>query len=110
MGFSRQEYWGQLPFPSPGDFPDLEIEPCFPALQADSLLSAPPGKLKLAQMSESLQAGRQQILRMFRSSEPSRIVPLKSQKLQGDLEAYAEGVRLVGKTMIRGETGDIHFP
>ena len=27
MGFSRQEYWGQLPFPSPGDLPDPEIEP-----------------------------------------------------------------------------------
>ena len=27
MGFSRQEYWSQLPFPSPGDLPDLETEP-----------------------------------------------------------------------------------
>ena len=37
MGFSRQEYWSGLPFPSPGDLPDLGIEPEFPALQADSL-------------------------------------------------------------------------
>ena len=29
MGFARQEYWGGLPFPSPGDFLDLGIEPCF---------------------------------------------------------------------------------
>ena len=37
MGFSRQEYWGGLPFPSPGDLPDPGIKPWSPALQADSL-------------------------------------------------------------------------
>ena len=44
MGFSRQEYWSALPFPSPGDIPDPEIEPLSPTLQADSLLSELPGK------------------------------------------------------------------
>ena len=44
MGFSRQQYWSGLPFPSPGDLPDPGIEPGSPALQADSLLSEPPGK------------------------------------------------------------------
>ena len=39
MGFSRQEYWSGLPFPSPGDLPDPGIEPWSPALQADSLLT-----------------------------------------------------------------------
>ena len=42
MGFSRQEYWSGLPFPSPGDLPDPGIESRSPALQADSLLSEPP--------------------------------------------------------------------
>ena len=37
MGFSRQEYWSGLPFPSPGDLPNPEIKPGSPALQADSL-------------------------------------------------------------------------
>ena len=37
MGFSRQEYWSGLPFPSPGDLPEPGIEPRFLALQADSL-------------------------------------------------------------------------
>ena len=37
MGFSRQEYWSGLPFPSPGDLPNPGIEPGSPALQADSL-------------------------------------------------------------------------
>ena len=38
MGFSRQEYWRGLPFPSPGDLPDPGIDPASPALQANSLL------------------------------------------------------------------------
>ena len=41
MGFSRQEYWSGLPFPSPGDLPNSGIEPGFPALQADALTSEP---------------------------------------------------------------------
>ena len=32
MGFSRQEYWSGLPFPSPGDLPNPGIEPWSPAL------------------------------------------------------------------------------
>ena len=44
MGFSRQECWSGLPFPSPGDLPDPGIEPRSPALQADALPSEPPGK------------------------------------------------------------------
>ena len=44
MGFSRQEFWSGLPFPSPGDLPDAGIEAGPPALQADSLLSETPGK------------------------------------------------------------------
>ena len=46
MGFSRQEYWSGLPFPSPGDLPNPGIEPGSPALQADTLTSEPPGKPK----------------------------------------------------------------
>ena len=42
--FSRQEYWSGLPFPSLGDLPKPGVEPEFPALQADSLPSEPPGK------------------------------------------------------------------
>ena len=47
MEFSRQDYWGGLPFPSPEDLPDPGIKPRSPALQADTLLSEPPGKLKI---------------------------------------------------------------
>ena len=44
MGFSRQEHWSGLPFPSPGGLPNPGIEPRSPALPADSLPSEPPGK------------------------------------------------------------------
>ena len=40
----HKEYYGGLPFPSPGDLPDPGIEPRPPALQADSLPSETPGK------------------------------------------------------------------
>ena len=43
-GFSRQEYWSGLPFPSPGYLPDPGIKPRSPALEADALTSEPPGK------------------------------------------------------------------
>ena len=45
MGFSRQEYWSGLSFPSPGDLPQPGIKPGSPALQADSLPTELPGKL-----------------------------------------------------------------
>ena len=44
MGFSRQEYWSGLPFPSPGDLLDPGIEPGYPEFQADALTSDPPVK------------------------------------------------------------------
>ena len=44
MGFSRQEYWNGLPFPSPEDLPDPGIEPRSLALQVDSLPTELQGK------------------------------------------------------------------
>ena len=43
MGFSKQECWSGLPFPSSGDLPDPGIKPGSPALQADTLPSEPQG-------------------------------------------------------------------
>ena len=45
MGFSKQEYWSGLPFPSPEDLPDPGIKLRSPALQADSLLFELQGSL-----------------------------------------------------------------
>ena len=46
MGFSRQEYWSGVPFPSPGDLPNPGIKPGSPAFQADALTSEPPKVFK----------------------------------------------------------------
>ena len=43
MGFSRQEYWRGLPFPSLGALPDLGIEPLSPALAGRFFTIEPPG-------------------------------------------------------------------
>ena len=42
--FSRQEYWGGLPFPSPGDLPDPGIEPISPALAGEFFTTGTTGK------------------------------------------------------------------
>ena len=44
MGFPRQEYWSELPFPSPWDLPDPEIKSTCPALDGRFFTTEPPGK------------------------------------------------------------------
>ena len=44
MGFSRQEHWNGLPFPSPGDLPDPGMEPRSPVLIGRFFITEPPGK------------------------------------------------------------------
>ena len=46
VGFSRQEYWSGVPFPSPEDLSKPGIEPKSPTLQVDSLPAKLPGKPK----------------------------------------------------------------
>ena len=46
MGFSRQEYWNGLPFPTPGNFLDLGTESAFPALEG-RFFTTSPGKPKI---------------------------------------------------------------
>ena len=48
MGFSRQDYWSGLPYPSPGDLPNPGIEPDSPALAGEFLPLAPLGKPETA--------------------------------------------------------------
>ena len=54
MGFPRQEYWSGVPFPSPGDLPDLGIKPRSSVLQTGSIPSEPPGKLPKSLLSNQL--------------------------------------------------------
>ena len=55
-GFSREEHWSGLPFPSPGDLPDPGIKPRSPALQTDSLLTELHGKPQILQYFHSIQS------------------------------------------------------
>ena len=57
MGFSRQEYWSGLPFPSRGDLPDPRIKPASPTLQADALPSKTPGKPNIQRKTGLFQEG-----------------------------------------------------
>ena len=73
MGFSRQECWSGLPFPSPGDLPDPGFELGSPSLQADALPSEPPGKpLELEDRTiEITQSGKQKLDLQKSESEQS---------------------------------------
>ena len=44
MGFCRQEYWSELPFPPPGDLPDPGLEPASAVLAGGSFTTEPPGR------------------------------------------------------------------
>ena len=67
MEFSRQEYWNRLPFPSPGDLPDLGIEPRSSALQADSLPAELQGKPTFTSL----------LLVIFQNPQHNYVLPLK---------------------------------
>ena len=65
--FSRQEYWGGLPFPSPGNLPNPGIKTRSPALQANSLPNELQGKPLVAiilTMDEESEAYREIYLRL----------------------------------------------
>ena len=71
IGFSRHEYWGELPFPSPEDLPDSGIQPQSPAMQADALSSEPQGSCYTAKFWGNLlhcMDNTQSILRFLRHS------------------------------------------
>ena len=65
IGFSRQEYWSGVPFPSPGDLPNPGIEPRSPALQADSLPSGPPEKLWIHRPTETIHSLMKYLLKAY---------------------------------------------
>ena len=69
MGFSRQEYWSELPFPPPGDLSCPGTEPRSPALQADSLLPEPPGNPNKIQLKQDFK------------TEPSHLSLIQSFKM-----------------------------
>ena len=93
MGFSSQEYWGGLPFPSPEDLPNPGIEPGFPALQADALPTEPPGKLKRREAK-----GREEERHAHLNAEFQRIARRDKKGFLSDQCKEIEGNNGMGKT------------
>ena len=70
MGFSRQENWNGLPFPSPGDLPNPGIEPGSPAMLADSLTPTHTMNAKSPQSCPTVRPHRRQPTRLPRPWNP----------------------------------------
>ena len=77
MGFSRQEYWSGLPFPSPGDLPDPGIEPGSPTFQADALTSEPPGK-PIDEVRNSKLSSRQSSYSVFNRTTSAHLLQISA--------------------------------
>ena len=71
MGFARQEYWSSLPFPSPGDLPDPEIEPTSPALAERFFTTEPPEKPHEDFTSEETEAQKDEFFLQYSCLENS---------------------------------------
>ena len=84
VGFSRQEYWSALPFPSPGDLSHPRIKPTSPALQADFL---PPGKEYACNIGDL-----GSIPRWGRSPEEGNSYPLQYSSLEKSTDYMVHGV------------------
>ena len=69
MGFSRQESWSGLPFPSPGDLPDPGFEPGSPALQMESLPSDLRGKPAFKYVSDGASLVAQSVMNLLAVQE-----------------------------------------
>ena len=99
MGFSRQEYWNGVPFPSSGDLPDPGIEPRSPALQADALPSEPPGKnIWMKVKEESEKAGLKLNIQKTKITASDHIT---SQQIEGEkVETVTDFIFLAPKSLL----------
>ena len=99
MGFSRQEYWSGLPFPSPGDLPDPGTEPGSPALWTDDLhLShqGSPQRIKIEIERVSNNANKLRVRKREKLSISGSLGPIKWQDSKQNSYA-SQVVQLVKK-------------
>ena len=104
MGFSRQEYWSGLPFPSSGDLPTPGIEPWSPTLQADALPSEPPGKSTEGKLGLILMGRAMLSKSLIQFSVPSLLFDLKPNYGGGNWESQFLG-KLIGSLGVPKERG-----
>ena len=93
MGFSRQEYWSGLPFPSPGDLPDPGIKPRSPALQTDALPSDPPVKAIYDKPAKNIILNGEKLKAFPLRSGTRQVYPLSSLLFNIVLEVLAIATR-----------------
>ena len=102
MGFSRQECWSGLPFPSPGDLPDPGVKPWSPILQADALPSEPQGSpnvsYTVAQIVKNLPAMPEVWVRLGRSPGERNGNPLQYSCLKNSTDRGAWWATVHGVT------------
>ena len=102
MGFSQQEYWSGLPFPSPGDIPDPGIKPGSPTLQADSL----PSTLVCVFERDLHPVPGTELLWSFLSDESNKVIfcSVNEVSLRKPLGTWRMGASCQGNHVIRSGT------
>ena len=113
MGFSRQEYWIGLPFPSPGDLPHPGIEPRSPALEAEALSSEPPGKGDLLKEFAIVFITSSIVWPQVNSREGTQLHPSKKKKKWiKDLQSMAQPIRTTPSFLLSQSlpSGSFHKP
>ena len=97
MEFSRQKYWSGLLSPSPGDLPNPGIEPGSPTLQADALLSEPPGKRHQSiRVTQKWLREMQHILSCFQLQEVENSVVLETKVLKPEFGPQSQCLLSLG--------------
>ena len=106
MGFSRQEHWSGLPFPSPGGLLNLKVEPGSPVLQADSLPTELQGKplnkayYKARQSELKIEDSVKQISKAYRETSSTRILEPVIMYLGRKLTEKKNVLKSVGKKRV----------
>ena len=97
MGFSRQEYWSGLPFPSPGDLPNLGIKSGSPALEAEALPSEPPGKQTTNKTKMQTQSSADRITTSLSlARQRKNKLSLKKKKKKAQISPYTKLTQTTG--------------
>ena len=112
IGFPRQGHWSGLPFPSPGDRPDPEMEPASPASAGGFFTTEPPRK-PCVQFYRTGNGGSETLSNVPEATQPkmaeSRTIsfPLKVPKLSGTRDQFCG--RQIFPSTREGRVIQVHY-